>query len=254
MSGLFPKPGDRSKIGMKGNVYQGGYTLTRLAASCGSLNLGLADFAWRFDKQFPAKYAFTCPIIYKYAALLGYMTRIFEGIPNNSWRYLFYGGGVDVTIAHALLTPNARHIIWLFGDRDGNGYAYCDGTLISTNDISAAAAINLDNAGDFSAHLNTTLLRAGDLYGIYMYNFGVGGLPDAATRALIVAQDMANPYLVPPALSSRPNYATEERLRITFSDCDPAWTYIPDESPQANNLTIAGGLTCAQVLKEVGTV
>jgi len=246
MSGLFPKPADRSKIGIKGHIFQAGWLLSRVAASAGSLNVGLDDFAIMIDYIFPPRLLNGPYIIYKSLAGAGYVIRC--ATTNILW-FQLDSGAVMVVIP---ITFGERCRLWFFADRDGNLYTYCNGALINTTNI-VAGNLNQDNGGNYQLNYDngTPTYRSGDILGIYHFNFGVGGLPDVATRAMIIGQDMDNPYVVPLSLSSRPNYATEERLRITFDNHDPAATVITDESPQANHLTIAGGLTCASILKEM---
>lgn len=254
MSGPLIKPGDRSKIGLRARVFNGGWLLSRVAASAGSLNMGLSDFAIMvdiiIDRFSVGGYSL---FNYKYNGVNGYYITI---EPTKQIYFRLFIGGVSTIVWSPIGSlAKGRYRIWCFADRDANGYIYINGTLVQTLNIAAANA-NLDNAGDFFYRYNdgSPIYAPVQLLGWYMWNFGVSGLPDATTRAAIVAQDMANPYVVPPVLSSRPGAATEERLRITFDNHDPVATVISDESPQANHLTIGGGLTVASVCKEFGSV
>ncbi len=253
MSGLFPKPGDRSKIGIKGHVVQGTYALSRVAASAGSLDIGLADFAIMIDFNRFSTIAYSI-LIAKSSGIAGYIVNLQATVTTATILFQLISGAIVVTIGG--LVYGRRHRLWFFADRDGNFYTYDNGILIDTTNI-VAGNLNQDAVANYYVAYDvagTPGYRSPDLLGIYHWNFGVGGLPDATTRAAIVAQDLSNPYLVPSLLSSRPNAATEERLRITCDNCDPIWTYVPDESPQVNHLTIGGGLTCASILKEFGSV
>jgi hypothetical protein len=240
------KPRDRSKLGLKGHSVYG--TALSKAAPAASLDIGLEDFAIMLDYNFPSIGTATT-IIDKNDGATGYNIRCM-GL--NIVRFRLFSGGlvVDKTLAFGM-----RHRLWLFADRDANLYIYTDGILTSTDsivagnlnqDINQAYGVNYDN--------RTSTYRAGALFGLYQWHFGVGGLPDATTRQAIVDQDMANPYVVPQLLSSRVNAAAEERLRVDFSDLDPGATVVTDLSPAANHLTIGGGLTVSSVVAEESDV
>ena len=133
------------------------------------------------------------------------------------------------------------------------GYAdvYEDGALLLHGDFTAVVG-NIDPTGSLTLH-GDNFPNASELLYLTLYDFGVGGLPSVADQSLIMSQHLSDPYTVPVGLADRAAYATEERLRVTFDNCDPGTVVIPDESTYANNGALSAG-TCATALREYGSV
>jgi len=246
------KPKTRSVLGLRGNWPNGGYALSR--ATNPSLNMGLNDavFLVTFQKitdlvhqslYVGMKIDWTNGYYWEFELGKAYLVIYYGGVP------LFVGSGILSGGFHSAAT---------FVDRDGNVEHYIDGGADGSGSVSAAGAANLDNNTDFLMQINYTgggsYSYSQPLLHYEQWFIDPADFPAAAERARIAQQFAADPYTTPSLMTERANAATEQRLALTFENLDPAATTITDESAYGNHVTIAGGATVADCMKEYAGV